>query len=447
MRSHSSTTAAHRRQFLRSAGCAAGGLVALASVSDRSRADHEAGARVSSDLVQSLDVELARRGADGPSFRKSIKGLPATELANLRRAFGILQRNGVYDQYVEIHASYCQHNILIWPWHRAYLYYFEKELQRAVPDADPPVTLPYWNYDNTSGDDSYRELPEPFRDPRVGGQTNPLYRRRAGSINQGSVIFDYPYVRTAAIIARYDEFYSFSNVLQNTVHNNVHNMMGRPMSDVLNSPSDPIFWLHHCNLDRVWVAWRAVGNHHDPTDASWLNAALPGFRNQHASDFLSPSALGYDYAVETFDLQAAGAAERRGKKYDLKAALRPARPGAEAEAHAAADLRRVTIRYTDIEVPTRESVVVRVFLGLPDANAETPSSDPHFVGQITLLPLGHAGARTSVELDATDVFRRLWERERRTDFEVTAVVIAPARADAAAAEGFRPRHSTLVIAH
>src|SRR5262245_4955925 len=123
MRSHSSTTTAHRRQFLRSAGWAAGGLFALGSVPNRTRADHEAGARVSNDLVQSLDVEFARRAADGPTFRKSIKGLPEAELANLRRAFGILQRNGVYDQYVQIHASYCQHNILIWPWHRAYLYY------------------------------------------------------------------------------------------------------------------------------------------------------------------------------------------------------------------------------------------------------------------------------------------------------------------------------------
>jgi len=241
---------------------------------------------------------------------------------------------------------------------------------------------------------------------------------------------------------------SFSNALQNTVHNNVHNMMGLPMMDVFNSPSDPIFWLHHCNLDRVWVAWRGVNNHNDPTDPGWLNAPLPGFSNKYAGNFLSPTALGYAYAAETFNLEATDMAERRGRKHDLKAALRPARRGADAqEADAAlpADVRRITIRYTDIELPKRGSVVVRVFLGLPDANAQTASTDPHFVGQITLLPLHHDGLRTSVDLDATDIFRRLWLREQRTDFEVTTVVIAPPKAADAVAEGFKPRRSSLVI--
>jgi tyrosinase len=25
------------------------------------------------------------------------------------------------------------------------------------------------------------------------------------------------------------------------------------------SPRDPIFWLHHCNIDRLWAEWNARG--------------------------------------------------------------------------------------------------------------------------------------------------------------------------------------------
>jgi tyrosinase len=31
------------------------------------------------------------------------------------------------------------------------------------------------------------------------------------------------------------------------------------MADML-SPTDPIFWLHHANVDRLWVAWVSAGN-------------------------------------------------------------------------------------------------------------------------------------------------------------------------------------------
>jgi tyrosinase len=40
---------------------------------------------------------------------------------------------------------------------------------------------------------------------------------------------------------------------------------------------DPIFYLHHCNIDRMWAAWNAKGNA-NPTDQNWLKgpAAVGG---------------------------------------------------------------------------------------------------------------------------------------------------------------------------
>ena len=36
------------------------------------------------------------------------------------------------------------------------------------------------------------------------------------------------------------------------------------------SAADPIFYLHHCNLDRIWESWNRLGNS-NPTDPKYLN--------------------------------------------------------------------------------------------------------------------------------------------------------------------------------
>ncbi len=37
----------------------------------------------------------------------------------------------------------------------------------------------------------------------------------------------------------------------------------------MTSPNDPVFWLHHCNIDRLWPLWR---DQH-PTEAVYLPTA------------------------------------------------------------------------------------------------------------------------------------------------------------------------------
>ena len=63
---------------------------------------------------------------------------------------------------------------------------------------------------------------------------------------------------------------------------------------------DPIFWLHHCNIDRLWASWNAAGRK-NPTDATFLNKKFTfadGNGNKVVatiSDFLSIAALNYKY--------------------------------------------------------------------------------------------------------------------------------------------------------
>jgi hypothetical protein len=34
----------------------------------------------------------------------------------------------------------------------------------------------------------------------------------------------------------------------------------------MSSPNDPVFWLHHCNIDRLWAEWQAM----HPDDEAYL---------------------------------------------------------------------------------------------------------------------------------------------------------------------------------
>jgi tyrosinase len=82
--------------------------------------------------------------------RKNIDYLTADELDRFRKAVAQMKSLDQFQQdersfgyWARIHASQCQHS---WEqfltWHRAYLYFFEQQLQ----DIDPTVTLPYWDW-------------------------------------------------------------------------------------------------------------------------------------------------------------------------------------------------------------------------------------------------------------------------------------------------------------
>jgi len=44
---------------------------------------------------------------------------------------------------------------------------------------------------------------------------------------------------------------------------------GQGMGSIPWAANDPIFWMHHCNIDRIWTSWNATG-HVNPTTAAWL---------------------------------------------------------------------------------------------------------------------------------------------------------------------------------
>jgi tyrosinase len=112
--------------------------------------------------LESLAAGTARFAVDpGPTnanrlannslkVRKNVNFLTPDELARFRNAVAKMKSLDRFEQdersfgyWARIHASQCQHS---WEqfltWHRAYLYFFEQQLQ----DIDPTVTLPYWDW-------------------------------------------------------------------------------------------------------------------------------------------------------------------------------------------------------------------------------------------------------------------------------------------------------------
>jgi len=51
-------------------------------------------------------------------------------------------------------------------------------------------------------------------------------------------------------------FTQFTGLLE-SYHGTVHNWVGGTMGDITVSPADPLFWMHHAEIDRIWSVWQA----------------------------------------------------------------------------------------------------------------------------------------------------------------------------------------------
>jgi len=71
------------------------------------------------------------------------------------------------------------------------------------------------------------------------------------------------------------------------LHNRVHVWVGGDMSPA-SSPNDPVFFLNHCNVDRIWEAWMQKHGRIYLPDAK-APAKLKGHRiNDKLASFISP---------------------------------------------------------------------------------------------------------------------------------------------------------------
>ncbi|CAN7213386.1 tyrosinase family protein [Paraburkholderia terricola] len=145
--------------------------------------------------------------------------------------------------WVNVHMNYCPHMVPYFlAWHRGYIYYFEQQLRTV--SGDSLLTLPYWDYY------TYPTMPSEFTDPSSG---NALYVSGRANSNVYSALTLAPFAPTVINFQR-GTSNSFEASFESAPHNPVHNIIGGWMAD-MQSPTDPIFYLHHANVDRLWDAW------------------------------------------------------------------------------------------------------------------------------------------------------------------------------------------------
>ncbi|MGH6868664.1 MAG: tyrosinase family protein, partial [Methylocella sp.] len=96
-----------------------------------------------------------------------------------------------------------------------------------------------------------------------------------------------------------------SGTLEATPHNNVHNIVGGLMGGT-QSALDPIFMMHHCNIDRIWAVWNASPlNNQNSTDPLWTDMTFQNnfynpdgtFYSPKVSDLYTPENLDYTYGL------------------------------------------------------------------------------------------------------------------------------------------------------
>lgn len=79
------------------------------------------------------------------------------------------------------------------------------------------------------------------------------------------------------------------------IHNGVHVWVGGTMGFISTAPADPIFWLHHANIDRIWDMWQRDNPGENPNLVG-SDATMDPWMSFGEVDTRTVSGLGYVYA-------------------------------------------------------------------------------------------------------------------------------------------------------
>lgn len=342
------------------------------------------------------------------------------------------------------------------PWHRCYVFYFEQVI--AELSGNPQFTLPYWNY--STDDQTVRGvIPPEFtmqNDPVFGSL---FINLRNPGVNQGTPIQNTAVGQQIAqqtgtdplsLDALTDTTYGpngvdlgFNQDLDNFLHGNVHVMVGGPqnMGAIPFAARDPIFWMHHCNIDRLWASWNAAGGANSNLAQSFTFVDGKGNKvDADIKDFLDLTPLNYTYdrfePVSAFPAPLAAApapnpvaiASMAPQALSLAApaaaTLNPSAPqGAQPQALSAhvasnAPARRIYVVLRQLKADAQPGVIYRAYLDLPQKPTPQQLAD-HYIGTINFFNfVQHGHAEMAVHRPGARV------KERFVSFDVTSKIRA-----------------------
>jgi tyrosinase len=388
------------------------------------------------------------------SYRAAIRAMQALPTTDPRNWTGQAQ----------IHNNFCPHNNWFFlPWHRAYLVAFERLCRQL--SGNPNFALPYWDWTANP------QLPVTFATENFMGQPNPLFN----STRSSQTVTIPPNVAGTAVMASilaensFEVFASsrptgqnstaatwlrrngITGPLESTPHNQVHNRVSGDMATLM-SPLDPIFWLHHCNIDRLWDRWNRAGRT-NTASTLWRNFAFNGHFvnpsgasgttpfNVAVSGLLNIETLGYRYippllapaqllvTPSVIDLNRLPPVARlenipaaqvntplnmpvQLNQTQARALARIQPVSVPTSFTAARPVRapgRVVAIMRDVEPPKNGNTEVRVFVNCPYLSPEVPPQDRHYAGAFTFFGTEHVdhNGKPSYLVDLTETVRRL----------------------------------------
>ncbi|KMT04306.1 hypothetical protein BVRB_8g183810 [Beta vulgaris subsp. vulgaris] len=255
-----------------------------------------------------------------------------------------------FKQQADVHCAYCNggyHQVglpnlefqvhgswLFFPFHRAYLYFYERILGKLIDD--PTFSIPYWNWDHPDGmymPSMFNDKNSPFFDAirdqnhlpptlmnlsydgpdTVSNLTNEQQIEQNLTIMYKQMVSNAkkPTLFLGASYRAGDPVNPGPGTLEIQPHGTVHNWTGNPppntpfwedMGNFYSAARDPIFYAHHGNVDRTWSIWKDISRKHkDFKDKDFLNSYFY-FYDENAKpvkifvkDVLDTKKLGYDY--------------------------------------------------------------------------------------------------------------------------------------------------------
>jgi tyrosinase len=170
-------------------------------------------------------------------------------------------------------------------WHRAYLLDLERDLQAI----DPSVTIPYWRFDKPAPGVfalDFMGVPDPTgavqftpghtlefwtTDGMLGIDRDP----RFNTAIRGA------FVRSETATLGLGTTFAKFRAMEGDPHGFAHTSFIGFIDNPSTAPKDPLFFLLHCNVDRLWAKWQQKNGLFDPSKAAAFFTGPGGNRVGH----------------------------------------------------------------------------------------------------------------------------------------------------------------------
>jgi tyrosinase len=211
-------------------------------------------------------------------IRKNANALTPAERDRFVAAFAQLNNQGAgrftdfRDMHTQVSSPQAHGAAAFLPWHRTYLLDLERELQAI----DPGVALPYWRFDQPAPGiftPEFLGASDPLGAVQFSA-TNPLQFWKTDGV-QGITRRPFfntaaapPGLRTEAQTVGLGTQYSAFRSMEGNPHGSAHTSFGGSVSSISTAARDPLFFLLHCNVDRLWAKWQRQLGRFDAAQAA-----------------------------------------------------------------------------------------------------------------------------------------------------------------------------------